>query len=807
MSRAWRWTVAAVVVAIGSSAVGGLWLLSSAMPARGRYEVEGLSAPVSLLRDKWGLPHIFAETDEDASFALGWAHAEDRLWQMETMRRLGAGRLAEVLGPAALPSDRWMRTLGLYHLAERDYAALSGDTRRVFDAYAQGVNAWLAARAGSLPPEFLLLWFEPQPWTPADSLVWMKLMALRLSSDRRDELLRARLAERLTPRQLRELWPDDPPDAPTTAGDAAAPGLDGALWTRLTAVLPEPPGRPRGASNAWVVAGTRTASGKPILANDPHLGFTLPVPWYLARVITPKGELAGATSPGFPAVVLGHNARIAWGLTSSDIDVEDIFLERVDPADPGRYEAPGGSRTFVGRDEVIAVKGAPAETLTVRSTRHGPVISDLSGLAASAPPSLSADAGVAQPVLAALAATYLSGYDRTANALIGLNRASDWREFLAAANEAAAPQQNVFYADVDGHIGFISAGRIPLRPAGGGRMPVPGWTGAADWVGFVPSDGLPQAFDPPSGYLVNANNRPVPHDYPWPISGSWDAGFRAERIEGLLAATMPQTVEGTAALQLDSVSLMVRRLLPLMLDRLPEPERYPEVIARLRNWNGTMQRDRPEPLIFAAWLREFVRALAADELGASFDEYWDYRPRFVESALTGQTQWCDDIGTKALEDCASRLDSALDAAVATLSRTLGGNPETWRWGNVHQARFEHPFWRGIPLLGPLAGASIEVDGGSDTINRGASRLADPDHPFAAVHGASFRGVYDLSDLGNSRLVLSTGQSGNPLSRHYRDMTPLWRTGAGIRLNATRDALEVEAESSLLLVPAPQPRRP
>jgi penicillin amidase len=243
-------------------------------------------------------------------------------------------------------------------------------------------------------------------------------------------------------------------------------------------------------------------------------------------------------------------------------------------------------------------------------------------------------------------------------------------------------------------------------------------------------------------------------------------------------------------------------LLPLMLDELPEPERYPNVVEPMRNWNGTMQRDRPEPLIFAAWLREFVRALAADELGASFDEYWDYRPRFVESALTGQTQWCDDIGTKALEDCPSRLDSALDAAMETLSRTLGGDPETWRWGNVHQARFEHPFWRGIPLLGPLAGASIEVDGGSDTINRGASRLADPDHPFAAVHGASFRGVYDLSDLGNSRLVLSTGQSGNPLSRHYRDMTPLWRTGAGIRLNATRDALEVEAESSLLLVPAP-----
>jgi penicillin amidase len=433
------------------------------------------------------------------------------------------------------------------------------------------------------------------------------------------------------------------------------------------------------------------------------------------------------------------------------------------------------------------------------------VISDLPGLAVPAAPSSPTDAGVRQPLVATLAATYLSEYDRTADGLIRLDRASDWSEFLAAANQSTAPQQNVLYADVDGHIGFISAGRIPLRPAGGGRMPVPGWTGAADWVGFVPSDGLPQAFDPPSGYLVNANNRPVPHDYPWPILGAWDAGFRAERIEKLIAATVPQTVEGTAALQLDSVSLVARRLLPLMLDRLPNPDRHSEIVGWLRNWDGTMRRDRPEPLIFAAWLREFVRALCADELGAAFGEYWDYRPRFVETALTEQTQWCDDVGTTPVEDCPSRLDSALDTALRELSRELGGDPGTWRWGDLHQARFEHPFWRRIPLIGRLAGAFVEVDGGSDTINRGASRFADPDHPFAAVHGASFRGVYDLSDLGNSRFILSTGQSGNPMSRHYRDMTPLWRTGAGIPLNATRQELDGEAES-LLLVSASQPSR-
>jgi penicillin G amidase len=807
MTRAWKWGAAVALVALGGLSVAASWLLMSAAPATGRRAVDGLSAPVAMFRDGWSIPYIFAETDEDASFALGWAHAEDRLWQMETMRRIGAGRLAEVVGPAALQSDRWMRTLGLYRLAERVYAALSSETQRRFDAYARGVNAWLATRAGSLPPEFLLLRLEPQPWTPVDSLVWLKLMALRLSSDRRSELLRARLADRLTPQQLRDLWLDDPPGAPTTLA-AAATGPDGDTLARLAGVLPEPPGQPQGASNAWVVAGSQTASGKPILANDPHLGFTLPVPWYLARVVTPKGELAGATAPGFPAVVFGHNGRIAWGMTSSHADVEDIFLERGDPTDFSRYQAPGGPRPFVTREEIIAIKGAPAETLTVRATRHGPVISDLPGVALPVGPSPPPLGSIPQrPIISTLAATYLTEDDRTAEALLDLNRARNWVEFLAAASDATAPQQNVFYADIEGHIGFVSAGRIPFRPAGGGRMPIPGWTDAYDWIGFVPSEGLPRAFDPASGRLVNANNRPVPDNYSWPILGAWDAGFRAERIVELLAHANPQTVEDTAAMQLDSVSMIARRLMPLMLDKLPRLDRHQEIVERLWSWDGTMRRDRPEPLIFVAWLREFVRALCADELGPAFDEYWDDRPRFVEAALTEQTQWCDDLGTAAVEDCPSRLTSALDAALEGISQKLGPDPDKWRWGDLHRVRFEHPFWRRVPLIGGFASVSIEVDGGNDTINRGASRLSDPENPFAAVHGASFRGVYDLADLGNSRLVLATGQSGNPLSRHYRDMTPLWREGGGIRLNATRHELERDAESSLLLVPSAQPSRP
>jgi penicillin amidase len=521
----------------------------------------------------------------------------------------------------------------------------------------------------------------------------------------------------------------------------------------------------------------------------------------LARIVTLQGELAGATAPGFPALVLGHNTRIAWGITGSEIDVEDVFIERIDTDAPDRYLAPGGTRPFLTRQEVIGVKGAAAEHLTVRATRHGPVISDLTGLFAPA------SSGGAGPHVLALAATYLGDLDGTTDALVTLNRARNWQEFLAAAEQVAAPQQNVFYADVSGHIGFVSAGHIPVRPSGGGKMPAPGWTGVFDWSGFVPFDGLPSAFDPPSGHLANANNRTVSQNHSWPILGAWDDGFRAQRIEEIVATEAPQTVEGTAALQLESTSDMARRLLPLMLGPLPTPNKHPEVIGLLRAWSGEMKRERPEPLIFAAWLRELVRVLCADELGDAFADYWDYRPRFVEIALTAEPQWCDDIRTPAIEDCPSMLDKALDAALRELSTKLGSEVGRWRWGDLHRARFEHPLWQRVPLIGGLASSSVEVDGGSDTINRGASRLADPDHPFAAVHGASFRSVYDLADLGNSRFVLAMGQSGNPLSRHYRDMTPLWRAGAGIRLNATREALEHEAESRLVLMRPPHTGRP
>lgn len=817
MPRWSRWMLAVVLLLLAGAAGGYVWLRAAARPLSGSRDVPGLSAEASVFRDRWSIPHIFAASEEDAAVALGFAHAEDRLWQMEAMRRLGAGRLAEVLGPKALPSDRLMRTLGLYRLADEQYPRLDEGTRRVLDAYARGVNARLGERWRPLPPEFLLLRFSPEPWRPADSLVWLKLMAHRISGNRRDELLRLRLSERLSPEQLHDLWPDPPPDAPATLAGAYDGNAQEEALARLPAlalppseVLPLPLSEiaagldaaglgPDGGSNAWVLSGSLTATGKPLLANDPHLSFGLPQPWYLVRIALPDGERAGATSPGFPALILGRNSAVAWGITASDVDVEDVFIERSDPADPDRYDSPAGPLPFTWREEVIDVRDAPAERLRIRATRHGPVISDLPGVPA---PHVLKDSGEDMKQYAlALAAPWLEADDRTPDALLALNRARDGAEVVAAALGATGPQQNLLYADTGGRIGFVSTGRIPWRQAGCGWQPSPGWTGACDWRGFLPPEAQPQALDPPAGRLVNANNRPVGAGYPWPIQGTWDDGFRALRIGQLLDEGLSRAPEGASAMQMDRLSLMARRLLPLMLDLLPAERRADAPATMLASWDGAMDGRRPEPLIFAAWMRALNFALFADALGPAFADYWDYRAPVIEQALAGQAGWCaGDAGSSGRERCAAFADRALDEALDDLGRRYGSDPARWRWADAHPARFVNPFWQQVPLIGGFASTSVPMNGGSDTVDRAAMRFADPERPFAAVHGAGYRAVYDLADLSRSRYVLATGQSANPLSPHYLDMTALWREGGGLRLDAPRAVLERDAASHLRLLP-------
>ena len=780
--------IAALMVLVPALGAGGflLWMREQ-MPAHsGTVTLPGLDNPVEVLRDRNAVPHIFAATEKDAYFALGYVHAQDRLWQMETMRRSGAGRLSELVGTRfgdfALRLDRSMRTLGVYRRAEAIYDTLPPDVRTAFDAYAAGVNAYLETRAEALPIEFQLLRHTPEPWRPADSLVWGKLMALQLSGNSADELFRARALQKLTPEQVQDLFPTDPPGTPVTLA-AELRGMD---LTSALAALPNLGFNT--ASNEWALSGSRTTTGKPIIANDPHLGLDAPILRYLARIVTPAHSIAGGTVPGIPLHVLGHNTRVAWGFTTTHSDTQDLFIEKIDPQDPARYLTPDGPQPFATRTETIRIAGQPDEVLTVRETRHGPV------------PTAPDTAGVAPDGhVLALAFTGLNAKDTSAEALYRLNHAADAGAVREALFLHTAPQQNIVYADISGTMGFLSPALVPVRRAGDGRVPVPGWTGEYDWTGYIPFDALPQAVNPPSGQFVNANNAVVGANYPHFLGADWPDPARAKRIEQMLG-TGRHTVEAVVAQQLDSVSLPARDLLPLMLKVPVDSGPVAEAVNQLKSWDGSMKRDRPEPLIFEWWLRELVRTLFADELGDIFAGYWDLRPRAVQNALTKAPQWCDNVTTPVRETCTDALSASLKAALAQIEQRHGPHVVAWRWGWEHKADLNHRLLGRVPLLKELFDLSIETDGGAFTVNRGTTRIRDPRNPFAHVHGAGFRAVYDLADLGNSRFIIATGQSGNPLSPHWGDLVRSWRDGAALRLTGDRGTLETAGAKVLTLTP-------
>jgi penicillin amidase len=739
---------------------GYLYLLSSLPQLDGRIVVRGLAGEVRIARDGDGVPLIAAGSDEDAAFGLGFAHAQDRLFQMEMQRRYGAGRLAEIFGSRAVAVDRQIRVLGLYRLAEAELPLLSPTVRRGFEAYAAGVNAFLAARRGALPPEFLLLRSRPEPWRPADSLVWGKLMDLELAGNYRSELLRARLARTLPPDDLALLYPEYPKDAPTTLS-ALTPLYRELPLDRLYAALPAIVG-PRYASNNWVVDGAHSDSGKPVLANDPHLALGAPGFWYLARLRTPDGEIAGGSVAGTPLVVVGHNDNIAWGFTTTGSDVEDLFVEKIDPADPARYLTPDGSAAFTSRDETIAVRDGAPVVMTIRSTRHGPVLSD--GL-----PEGTAETGH----VLALSATFLDGEDRSAEALWRVNRATDWSGFRTALEGFVGPQQNVVYADGNGTIGFIAPGRIPIRKNGDGWLPVPGWTGEYDWTGFVPFAELPQATDPAAGHFSSANNRIVPDTYPYFLSRDWDLPNRAERIEELLAAAPRQSSAASAAIQADTLSIMARRLVPLLTRIAPADDTAREAVERLRAWDFRMDADKVEPLLFTAWLRIFAHDVLFGRLGEAAADFWDLRPQIMEAVLTRRPEWCTD-PKRPEESCDTRLAAALDKAVGELRQAYGPDMARWEWGRAHVARFPSPVLGRIALLGDWLRVGIPTSGGYDTLSRGPSTIRDDAHPYEQRFGAGLRIVTDLAAPMESRMIAAPGQSGNPLSPHYSDLLLRWR---------------------------------
>ncbi len=621
----------------------------------------------------------------------------------------------------------------------------------------------------------------------------IKMMAWDLGSNWRAELLRLRLAKKLSTAQIGEFLPPYPGDAPLAITDYAT--LYRQLDASKPALLAIPGLAEAGASNNWVVAGGRTASGKPLLANDPHLGLAVPAVWYFAHLSAPGFEVIGATLPGVPGVVLGRNQRISWGYTNTGSDVQDLYVERVDAA--GRALAPQGWQKLAMHSEIIKVKGQADVALTVRESRHGPLISDVFKPEAQALP---------QDFALALAWTALREDDLSMQAAGSFARAKNWNEFLAAARDFQSPQQNIVYADTEGNIGFVAPGRVPVRKPGNdlkGQAPAPGWEAKYDWDGFIAFEDLPQSYNPASGAIVTANHKIVPENYPHYLTSEWLLPYRAQRIKQLLDATAKHTPQSFARIQADTVSLQVREILPLLLKTKTPDADAQQVVQQLGQWDANMAIEGAEPLIASAWLRELGRLIYADELGDVFDGTWEHRATFIYNVLAdtgGQGRWCDDVNTPTKESCADLLPKALALALADLKRRYGDDRKQWRWGDAHFALSEHrPFGR-QPLLAKFFDISVPSPGDTYTIDVGRNSLANESAPFASRHAASLRAIYDLADLDASLYIHSTGQSGNLFSPLYKNFAERWSRVEYIPMSMKRSDALADSLGTLRLQP-------
>ena len=770
-----------VLVLLLAGVAAWLYLEESLPKLDGEAAVTGISAPVEIVRDPEGVPHIFAKDERDGWFAMGYVHAQDRLWQMEFQRRVAQGRLAEFIGERAYDTDRLMRTLGIAPMAARIAARLDAETRAHLEAYAAGVNAFVAGDP-VLPVEFQVFRIRPEPWKPADSIGWMMVMAWDLSGNWRSELGRLRYATKVGRERAAELIPPYPGDPAWPLPDFAA--LYQAASPAASALLEAFPGADAAiGSNNWVVSGARSETGKPLLANDPHLGLQSPALWYLAHLSTPQFNVVGGTLPGLPFVVLGRTDSVAWSMTTTGSDTQDLFVERVAPDDASSYITPKGREKFLVREEVIRV-GSEERRIKVRSTRHGPVISDAVKPVGDAAP---------KGHVIALAWAAFTEDNATARAGFAMNRARNAREFVAAARDLHAPHQNLVFADRDGRIGFVAPARVPVRRADNeamGRVPVPGWIDKYDWDGFLPFDKLPAVMDPPSGRIVTANHRITPPGYKPFLSVDWFPPYRADRIEELLAQTPRHSLASFSRIQADSLSRLARELLPVARGAKPGTEDGRRAQAMLATWKGEMTPESPAPLVFSAWYRELTRLVYADELGDIFRESWDQRAAFMFAVLRGDrgyAQWCDNVTTPARETCPMLASKAFELAAIDLERRFG-EPAQWRWGAAHRAAADHRPFGFFPVVKHLFNVSPETAGDGYSVNVGQYTIRDEEWPFANRHAGSLRAIYDLADLDRSLFMQSTGQSGNVLSPWYSSFGERWAKVEYITIPARRESI-------------------
>ncbi len=767
----------------------------------GSLRLPGLQGPVEIIRDRWGVPHIYADNTLDVLFGQGFAHAQDRLWQMDFQRRLASGRLAEVLGEAALPVDRWLRVIGMRRLAEAEVALLDPEVRATFDAYAAGVNAWISR--GPLPIEFALLRYRPEPWTPADTLVWTKMMAWNLSVNWESEILRAQLIARLGPERAAELEPaycDHWPCVVPQGADYTDIGHMAEEWVAEARPFVGPPAESGLGSNAWVIAGSRTASGRPILANDMHQLMGVPGIFYQNHLEGGDLHLWGGSFPGVLGIIAGHNRHVAWGMSNGFPDVQDLYIERLRHASDGRiqYQYEGEWHDAQVIRERIGIRGEKTAVEEVVITRHGPIIN-----------ALAPDFIGEQPL--ALRWTSLEP-ETMGKAFHHMTRARNCREFHEALRHWTSPAQNIVSADTEGNICYSFPGRVPIRAKGRGVVPVPGWTGEYEWQGYVPFDELPHLDNPPQGYVASANNRVTDDDYPYHISCDYCSGDRAQRIGELIERGGRIDLPYVQQMQMDLVSPGAR-VIAAHLGRLEveEPD-LAAVVEFMGHWDGRLTADSPAAAVHEAFVSRLGRLILEDRLGDLTARYTGQGPTPVlaEGSMLGFRAWewlqrllfepdspWFDRGQGETRDDIMRL--ALRQAVDHLREKLGPNPGDWAWGKLHTLTYSHTLGRAKPLDRIFNRGPYTLGGDFTTV---CATGATP-HPAPGnegVIGPSYRLIVDLGDLRRSLGQLAPGQSGQPGSRHYDDQIQPWFRGEHHPMLLEREDVEREAEARLELRP-------
>jgi len=746
----------------------------------GEVFIKPLQYSVSIIRSKKGVPQITTQTDRDAFIAIGYLHAQDRLWQMEMQRRLAQGRLSEVLGIDALKTDQLMRTLGLARAAKSAVDHLSVDAINSLKAYADGVNAWLE-EDHVLPIEFTMLNFKPEPWQVDDSIALVKLLALNLGGNFNEEIEFNLLVSEIGYQRASELHPSGAwadPESLQFTSLIKPESLQGLFTLNNTLERQFQMGGEGVGSNAWVVSGEHTDSGLPLLANDPHLATQIPSVWYLAEIRSNPLHVVGATLPGIPCVVFGHNQQIAWGGTAMGADVQDLFIERINPRNPNQYEFDGRWLNMTIIEETIHIKPSfpaalrqdiPPVQWQSRSTHHGPVISDVIDK-------------LQYPL--SLAWTALLESDRSYQSILSINYAGNWKEFTTALQDYTAPALNFVYADLSGNIGLSASGLVPIRSNGDGRLPVPGWKTAHEWNDYIPFSDMPQQFNPDSGILVNANNQNHTNDYPYIIATSWAQPYRANRITNVIGELLQDNNKISATdfidLQGDVKNIQSSELLSLLTTLKGQTTRQLKALSLLQQWDGNSNINSVAASIYQTWLRHFNRILLEDDLRGEFQfsqrsdllQHFieEPNPQFLKQVVQGKsiTDWCDNSLTVADEDCTTAALQALEETLDELDRLAGSKMHKWHWGKIHKTKLPHTVFADMQPLDMVFNRKIHSAGDDYTVNVAASTFSESEG-YEQYFGPSYRQVIDLSNWNNSQFINNTGQSGNVFSSHYDDL--------------------------------------